>query len=106
MDEVLAHALVRKPEPIVWDEGAAAKPAEKDRGRWFGPDRALTAAAGNTNGGALGRRRFAFGGRRYSPKPQHPPHESLAKRAVWANARGRNGQNAVDSWQRRKGMVR
>src|SRR6187431_2027339 len=28
MDEVLAHALVRKPEPIVWDEGAAAKPAE------------------------------------------------------------------------------
>jgi ATP-dependent Lon protease len=29
MDEVLAHALVRKPEPIVWDEGAAAKPAEK-----------------------------------------------------------------------------
>src|SRR5687767_3817731 len=29
MDEVLAHALVRKPEPIVWDEVAAAKPAEK-----------------------------------------------------------------------------
>jgi ATP-dependent Lon protease len=29
MDEVLAHALVRKPEPIVWDEAAAAKPAEK-----------------------------------------------------------------------------
>jgi ATP-dependent Lon protease len=28
MDEVLAHALVRKPEPIVWDE-VAAKPAEK-----------------------------------------------------------------------------
>ena len=23
MDEVLAHALVRKPEPIVWDEEAA-----------------------------------------------------------------------------------
>ena len=29
MDEVLAHALTRKPEPIVWDEVAAAKPAEK-----------------------------------------------------------------------------
>ena len=29
MDEVLAHALVRKPEPIVWDEVAAAKPAER-----------------------------------------------------------------------------
>jgi ATP-dependent Lon protease len=29
MDEVLAHGLVRKPEPIVWDEVAAAKPAEK-----------------------------------------------------------------------------
>ena len=29
MDEVLAHALVRKPEPIVWDEVAAAKPADK-----------------------------------------------------------------------------
>jgi ATP-dependent Lon protease len=29
MDEVLAQALVRKPEPIVWDEVAAAKPAEK-----------------------------------------------------------------------------
>jgi ATP-dependent Lon protease len=28
MDEVLAHALVRKPEPIVWDE-VAAKPADK-----------------------------------------------------------------------------
>jgi ATP-dependent Lon protease len=29
MDEVLAHALVRKPEPIVWDEVTAEKPAEK-----------------------------------------------------------------------------
>jgi ATP-dependent Lon protease len=29
MDEVLAHALVRKPEPIVWDEPTAEKPAEK-----------------------------------------------------------------------------
>ena len=29
MDEVLAQALVRKPEPIVWDEVAAAKPADK-----------------------------------------------------------------------------
>ena len=29
MKKVLAHALVRKPEPIVWDEVAAAKPAEK-----------------------------------------------------------------------------
>ena len=28
MDEVLAHALMRKPEPIVWEE-VAAKPAEK-----------------------------------------------------------------------------
>jgi ATP-dependent Lon protease len=37
MDEVLAHALVRKPEPIVWDEVAAAKPAEKPE------DPALTA---------------------------------------------------------------
>jgi hypothetical protein len=34
---VLAHALVRKPEPIVWDEVAAAKPAEKPE------DPALTA---------------------------------------------------------------
>jgi ATP-dependent Lon protease len=37
MDEVLAHALVRKPEPIVWDEVSAAKPAEKPE------DPALTA---------------------------------------------------------------
>jgi ATP-dependent Lon protease len=31
MDEVLARALVRKPEPITWDEEAAAKqPASPD----------------------------------------------------------------------------
>jgi len=30
MDEVLAHALVRKPEPIVWDEVAAAKPEKAE----------------------------------------------------------------------------
>jgi ATP-dependent Lon protease len=34
MDEVLAHALVRKPEPIEWDEAAEAVPkpvvAEED----------------------------------------------------------------------------
>jgi len=29
MDEVLAHALVRKPEPIVWDESKEAKPDPK-----------------------------------------------------------------------------
>ncbi len=29
MDEVLANALVRKPEPIVWEEPAVAKPADK-----------------------------------------------------------------------------
>jgi len=28
MDEVLGHALTRKPEPIVWDE-VSGKPAEK-----------------------------------------------------------------------------
>ena len=28
IDEVLGHALTRKPVPIVWDE-ASAKPAEK-----------------------------------------------------------------------------
>jgi DNA-binding protein HU-beta len=33
---------------------------------------------------------------------QQLSNESLAKRAVWANAPRRNGWNAVDSWQRRK----
>jgi ATP-dependent Lon protease len=28
MDEVLKHALVRQPEPIVWDEAAAAAAAK------------------------------------------------------------------------------
>ena len=31
MDEVLAHALVRKPEPIVWEE-VPTKPAAEDDG--------------------------------------------------------------------------
>jgi ATP-dependent Lon protease len=30
MDEVLAHALVRKPEPIVWDEVSSAKPEKAE----------------------------------------------------------------------------
>ena len=49
MDEVLARALVRKPEPIEWEE--TAKPVDVaragGRGRRLGPDRALTAV---TNG--------------------------------------------------------
>ena len=41
MDEVLAHALVRKPEPIVWDELSGRQAGGQAGGRWLGPDRAL-----------------------------------------------------------------
>ena len=65
MDEVLARALVRKPEPIVWDE-AAAKPVDvrrdcRGRGGCVRPDRALSAIASNTKRRrSCGRRRFYF----------------------------------------------
>ena len=58
MDEVLARALVRQPEPIEWDEEAAKLAAvrcEPRRGR-LRPDRALTAAQTQNENGAFGRR--------------------------------------------------
>ena len=55
MDEVLARALVRKPEPIEWDE--AAKPVAtsadaRGRGGCLGPHRALSGTTRTRNGGA------------------------------------------------------
>ena len=58
MDEVLARALVRKPEPIVWDE-ATAKPVEVpdgDRGRCLRLDRALARSAADCGNDELRRR--------------------------------------------------
>ena len=51
MDEVLERALVRKPEPIEWDEeaaklaDAAASRDKRGRGRGLRPDRALSGVA-------------------------------------------------------------
>ena len=67
MDEVLTHALVRKPEPIQWDE--AAKPVDdlgrrRGRGGWLRADRALIRGsmqiAQMTNGGASGAAVFVY----------------------------------------------
>ena len=61
MDEVLASALVRKPEPIHWDE--AAQPVQTrstpgGRGR-LRSDRALSGAIiESSHGGAFRRRRL------------------------------------------------
>ena len=55
MDEVIARALVRKPEPIVWDEArrkAGRSSRTGGRGRFLRLDRALARSAadcGNTN---------------------------------------------------------
>jgi ATP-dependent Lon protease len=43
MDEVLARALVRKPEPIEWDEAAAAAEAKPEDGKGDEDSSALTA---------------------------------------------------------------
>ena len=73
MDEVLARALVRKPEPIVWEE-ATAKPVdvpEIDRGRCLRFDRALARRRARS---ALAKAKTApFGRRLFCCSLHHPP---------------------------------